>query len=172
MTNVVVVRAHAFALRAHEHQKRKYTDEPYIVHPVAVAKLIEKIGGDAEMQAAAMLHDVIEDCGVTYDEIEREFGRRVADLVQEVTNPSKRTDGNRARRKAIDREHLAQASPDGKTIKLADIIDNIPSIVENDPDFAQVFMREKRDLLPVLVGGNREFFSQVEKMLLDYFSKK
>ena len=56
-------------------------------------------------------------------------------------------DGNRAKRKAIDRDHVAKASRYGKVIKLADLIDNTRSIVEHDPNFAKVYLKEKEALI-------------------------
>lgn len=173
-------RALAFARAAHGEQKRKYTGNPYIEHPIRVAQLVKEAGGTEEMIAAAYLHDVVEDvslekirelCGITtlikdhsgFPESERsnklhclayQFGHIVASLVEMVTDVSLPTDGNRKARKQKDLEHLAQASPEGKTIKLADLIDNSRDIVKNDPDFAKVYMREKAALLPVLFGGN------------------
>lgn len=171
-------RALAFATAAHGEQKRKYTGNPYIEHPIRVAQLVKEAGGTEEMIAAAYLHDVVED--VSLEKIkevtnltnyvlvftptpEREvklayvrfhMGYTVASLVEMVTDVSLPTDGNRKARKQKDLEHLAQASPEGKTIKLADLIDNSRDIVKNDPDFAKVYMREKAALLPVLIGGN------------------
>lgn len=63
-------------------------------------------------------------------------------------------DGLRKHRKAKDREHTAKASPQAKTIKLADLIDNTRSIVERDPEFAKVYLAEKALLLEVLRDGD------------------
>lgn len=83
-----------------------------------------------------------------------DFGAAVAALVIEVTDVSRPSDGNRAARKAKDRDHLAKASPDAQTIKLADLISNTQSIVEHDPAFARVYLAEKEALLDVLTRGN------------------
>jgi (p)ppGpp synthase/HD superfamily hydrolase len=83
-----------------------------------------------------------------------EFGKQVAALVADLTDVSRFEDGNRQARKCIDREHTAKASPDAKTIKLADLIDNTRSIVAHDPDFAKVYLGEKRQLLKVLREGD------------------
>ena len=148
----------ARALATHHHavmrQVRKYTGEPYIVHPEAVAQLVRSVPHTEEMLAAAWLHDTVEDTEATLEEIERECGAEVADLVEMLTDPSRPEDGNRARRKAIDRAHTALASPDAKTIKLADLIDNTRSIVQCDPGFARVYLAEKRKLLEVLRDGD------------------
>lgn len=149
-------RALAFATSAHAsiNQRRRYTGEPYIVHPIAVARLVRSIGGTNEMIAAALLHDVVEDTPVTLVEIEREFGGVIASLVEQLTDVSVPEDGNRAIRKEINRQHSARATAEGQTIKLADLIDNSRTIKEHDPEFAKVYMREKRALLEVLTKGD------------------
>jgi (p)ppGpp synthase/HD superfamily hydrolase len=119
-----------FATQAHQRidHRRKYSQQPYDVHLGAVAELVATVSDDAEMLAAAWLHDIVEDTPVTLEEVEREFGPGVASLVKELTDVSRPGDGNRAARKAIDRGHLAIASPRAKTIKLADLCDNARDI--------------------------------------------
>src|SRR5258706_16302357 len=79
----LVLRALAFATEKHRGQVRKDADAtPYIQHPIALASLLWEVGiEDAEVLAAAILHDTIEDTQTTYDELEREFNRSIADLV-------------------------------------------------------------------------------------------
>jgi (p)ppGpp synthase/HD superfamily hydrolase len=163
----LVRRAEAFAAKAHEGQKRKYTGEPYIVHPQAVAEILAEAGLDDEVIAAGLMHDVVEDCDVTVEDIRAAFGDRVAQLVDEVTDVSRPEDGNRAIRKGLDRDHLAKASPEAKSVKLADIIDNTRSIVPYDPSFARVYMREMRLLLPMLKEGNPALFKRATAALHD-----
>lgn len=147
-------RAKNFATLAHEGQTRKYTGEPYINHPAAVVELVRSVPHTSEMLAAAWLHDTVEDCGSDLREIQFLFGNEVAQLVEMLTDVSQPEDGNRAQRKAIDRAHTAQCSSSAATIKLADLIDNTHSIMERDPEFAKVYLKEKRLLLEVLTHGN------------------
>lgn len=149
-----ILHAVEFAERAHRGQVRKYTGEPYIVHPLEVAQLVWSVFPAEDATIAALLHDTVEDCGITFDQITRAFGVNAARLVHEVTDISRKEHGNRATRKGLDRQHLASASPEGMTIKLADLISNTQSITQHDPDFAKVYMREKAELLPLLVGGD------------------
>ena len=144
-----VAKARAFAIAAHSAagQVRKYTGEPYHVHPAEVAWIVEQAGGTEAQRAAAWLHDVVEDTDVSIELIEQMFGTYVAELVGWLTDVSVPTDGNRAERKAIDREHTAQASLDAKMIKLADLSSNTKSIVEHDAKFAKVYLAEKRLLI-------------------------
>lgn len=140
-------RARLWAIRWHGDQVRKYTGEPYWRHPEAVAALVKTVPHTPEMIAAAYMHDVIEDTPCTEVQMREEFGDDVTDLVMWLTDASKPGDGNRQARKVIDRAHTAAAPPAAKTIKLADLIDNSRSILARDPDFARVYLREKRLLL-------------------------
>jgi (p)ppGpp synthase/HD superfamily hydrolase len=149
-------RALAFATEAHASidHRRKYTSEPYIVHPVAVAELVKSVPHTPEMVAAALLHDVVEDTPVTIEQIAAEFGPIVAELVDWLTDVSRPSDGNRAVRKNIDLQHTAKAPPAAKTIKLADLVDNTLTIAKRDPDFWRVYRKEKLALLEVLKEGD------------------
>ena len=77
-----------FAARAHRDQVRKGTDIPYIVHPVGVMLLLAQAGeADPEILAAALLHDTLEDAGVTASVLAQQFGARVAQLVEGCSEP-------------------------------------------------------------------------------------
>lgn len=169
----VIVLAHYYARAAHAAvgQRRKYTNEPYIVHPVEVASLVRSVTSDENVIAAALLHDVIEDTKVTPHDLLCVFGLEVVKLVIEVTDVSRPEDGNREVRKAIDRAHLANASPEGQTIKLADLICNTQSIVEHDPKFAKVYLKEKSLLLEVLTRGDKRLYDAAHKTLGDGYLK-
>jgi (p)ppGpp synthase/HD superfamily hydrolase len=157
-------RALAFAKAAHESidQRRKYTSEPYIVHPMAVAELVRSVPHTPEMIAAAYLHDVVEDTPITIGQVRAEFGPVVGDLVEWLTDVSKPSDGNRRVRKELDRQHLAKAPPDAKTIKLADLIDNALTIRERDRSFWKVYKREKMALLEVLKEGDPTLWAKAK----------
>lgn len=163
----LVRRALAFAAEAHASidQRRKYTNEPYIAHPIAVAKIVRTVRHTDAMIAAAYLHDVIEDTPVELLEIKSEFGLDVAELVYWLTDASKPEDGNRAARKAIDRERIARAPAAAQTIKLADLIDNTRTISAFDPDFWQVYREEKRQLLGVLRRSDRRLWQQAAEQV-------
>lgn len=155
-----------FAKVAHGTQKRKYTGEPYIVHPIAVMEMVRGVEHTKDMLAAALLHDVVEDTPVTIDDIKQEFGNGIAELVGWLTDVSRPEDGNRAIRKEIDRKHLAEAPEAAQTIKLADLIDNTASIVEYAPGFARVYLKEKRSLLEVLKKGNQVLWVTAKQLLV------
>lgn len=159
--------AKIYAERCHAaiDQRRKYTDEPYIVHPAAVVELVRSVPHTEAMLCAAWLHDTVEDTHATLLGIERMFGVEIAELVEQLTDVSKPEDGNRMLRKRIDREHTAKASPAAKTIKLADLIDNTRSIAAHDPDFAKVYFAEKRLLLEVLREGDPTLWKMAHDLL-------
>ena len=120
----VVERARIFATAAHAAvgQVRKYTNEPYIVHPAEVVSIVRSVPHTPEMLAAAWLHDTVEDTDVTMEVVRAEFGDAVAELVGWLTDVSRPEDGNRAVRKARDREHTAAAPahcPTGRSGKRA-----------------------------------------------------
>jgi (p)ppGpp synthase/HD superfamily hydrolase len=166
----IVEKARIFATAAHEAigQKSKYTDEPYIAHPQRVVIRLRMVGVSDAILAAAWLHDTVEDTHVTFATILREFGKEIAELVDQVTDISKPEDGNRAVRKALDLEHLASASPDAKTLKLADLIDNSESITRYDTGFAKVYMKEKEALLKVLTEGNKVLWKMANEIVQKY----
>lgn len=149
----IVQDALLFATAAHAacKQIRKYTGEPYIVHPIEVVDIIERyVKHTPEMLAAAYLHDVLEDTGVEYGTLREVFGVEVADMVLWLTDVSKPEDGNRSTRKEMDRMRIALAPADVQTIKVADLISNTRSIVAHDINFARVYLHEKDLLLKAL----------------------
>jgi (p)ppGpp synthase/HD superfamily hydrolase len=136
-------------------QKRKYTGEDYIVHPIAVSNIVKTVEHDQNMIAAALLHDVVEDTSVSIEMINVMFGDDVSHLVSGLTDVSKLEDGNRAFRKEMDRLHSAKGDARIQTIKCADIIHNTLSITEHDKDFAVVYIKEIFSLLRVLNEADR-----------------
>ncbi len=81
-----VGRALAFSLEKHAGQKRRGRDVPYASHPVRVAGLVLEHGGDATQMAVGLLHDVIEDCGVSDEELRERFGTEVAQAVRALSD--------------------------------------------------------------------------------------
>jgi len=157
-----------FAVCAHGDQKRKYSGEPYVVHPIRVAEIVK----DAEIYihrseciAAALLHDVLEDTPATFDQLVTCFGDTTAQLVREISDVSKPSDGNRTKRKALDLAHLALASREAQTIKTADIIDNVLSVRKHDPQFAAVYLPEKRAQLDVLTLADEKLREQAYQIV-------
>jgi guanosine-3',5'-bis(diphosphate) 3'-pyrophosphohydrolase len=128
-----LLQAASFAAKKHTNQKRKgAAGEPYINHPLEVANLIANVGGvsDTDVLIAAILHDTVEDCGVTRDEIAEAFGEAVAAYVMEVTDDKSLP---KAERKRLQVEHAPHLSHGAKIVKLADKISNITDISNSPP---------------------------------------
>ncbi len=115
----------------HVKQRRKGADgEPYVNHLIEVADLVAAAGACEDVICAALLHDAIEDQGITAAEIAGLFGPGVAALVCEVTDDKSLP---KAERKALQIAHAAALSPGAKLIKLADKISNVRSVASSPP---------------------------------------
>lgn len=128
-----LLRAFEFAAAKHRDQRRKGGEgSPYINHLIDVAHLLWHIGGvrDSITMTAAILHDTVEDTGVTEDDIRREFGGETAAVVMEVTDDKTLP---KEKRKRLQVEHAAFLSPRAAAIKIADKISNIKDIVSLPP---------------------------------------
>ena len=153
----LIARATLFADQAHDGQLRKFSGLPYISHPMEVMQIVRGVCNDDDVLAAAVLHDVIEDCGVTYTDLVLEFNENIAHLVYQVTNAADDEDGDRIVRAYINRKIMANASADAQTLKLADIISNLSGIdlaLECDPAWAKMYLEEKVDMINVLTRGD------------------
>lgn len=120
LDEATVAQAKRFATRKHGETGavRKATGQPYIVHPEGVAALVKENGGDDEQIQAAWLHDTIEDTGATYDDIVEKFGKRVADIVSEVTN---KPHLKKSEKEAYMTNKLKNLSHDALLVKLCDM---------------------------------------------------
>ncbi|MEW8977123.1 MAG: bifunctional (p)ppGpp synthetase/guanosine-3',5'-bis(diphosphate) 3'-pyrophosphohydrolase [Symbiobacterium sp.] len=135
----LIQRAFEFAAKAHEGQTRR-SGEPYITHPLAVAEIVASLELDEESIAAALLHDVLEDCGVTYVELEQRFGKEIASLVDGVSKLDRLnfTSRDEAQVENLRKMFLAMAR-DLRVIliKLADRLHNMRTL-KHQPTDAQV----------------------------------
>jgi (p)ppGpp synthase/HD superfamily hydrolase len=128
---VAVLRATDIAARWHVHQRRKgVAQEPYINHLLEVASLVAEAtgGSDPNVVIAALLHDAIEDQGVTSETVACEFGEHVADIVMEVSDDKALPKEERKRRQV---ENAGKKSREAKLIKLADKTSNLRTIASS-----------------------------------------
>ena len=137
MDTSILDRAIVFAVNAHQGTERRGKGFPYIVHPMEAVEIVATMTTDQELLAAAVLHDTVEDTDVTLDDIRREFGERVAKLVEEesdvfIDGVSEADSWHERKQAAIDR--LAQASRDAKMVALGDKLSNARIIYR---DFVQ-----------------------------------
>lgn len=115
-----------FAVRAHTGQHRKGTDIPYITHPMAVAMLLARAGCDEEIITAGLLHDTVEDCGVSLAEIAARFGERVAAIVEGCSEPDKAAPWEARKEHTL--HYLRTAPLDVKLVSCADKLHNARTI--------------------------------------------
>lgn len=176
--DTILEKVKIFADQAHGDQRRKYSNERYIFHPLRVMENCRNYTDDTAVLAAALLHDVLEDTKVTPEEMgdflrdvmPEVMAARTLDLVVELTDvyTKKNYPGlNRRTRKVREADRLAKISSDAQTIKYADIIDNVTNIFVNDPDFAVVFIQEGRYALRKMEKGDEELFDKTNKMIED-----
>lgn len=134
MDTFVLNKAIKFAVDAHNGAERRGKGFPYIVHPMEVISIVASMTSDQELLAAAALHDVVEDTEITIDEIEREFGKRVAELVEAesdkfIENISLEDSWHGRKQAAIER--LKNASYDAKMVALGDKLSNMRAIARD-----------------------------------------
>lgn len=116
-------RAEKFAKQKHKGQLRKDGKTPYWKHLQQVVINLRKLGvKDQDVLCAGWLHDTIEDTTTDYDDLEEKFGKKVAEIVSQVTKDKRLP---RHKRESQYVKQLAKASPDAKAIKLCDIVTNI-----------------------------------------------
>jgi (p)ppGpp synthase/HD superfamily hydrolase len=128
-----ILAAARFAAEKHAaHRRKGEAEEPYINHLLEVAELIAGSSEslDADLVAAGLLHDTIEDVGVTEKELEQRFGKDVASLVMEVTDDKSLP---KEKRKQLQVENAPKKSVRAQTLKLADKISNLRSILASPP---------------------------------------
>lgn len=179
----VLLKIKDFADRAHGDQMRKYTPERYIVHPERVMLICREYTIDIPVQAAALLHDVLEDTPVTKEEIEHFLSgllnpaqtHKTLELVVELTDVYIKKDYqplNRKTRKELETERLSKTSYAAQTIKYADLIDNAQDIIKHDPQFGRKFIQEARNLLKKMTKGDAELRERAIKTIDKLSSNK
>jgi (p)ppGpp synthase/HD superfamily hydrolase len=165
-----------YADKAHGDQRRRYSNDKYIVHPIRVMEICRQFSNDLSILSAALLHDVLEDTPITALELKKylesvmsvDDAKKTLKLVVELTDVFVKKDYpslNRAKRKAKETERLSQVSADAQTIKYADIIDNISDMVYEDADFAKFYVRECKTLLQKINKGNEELYHRALKAI-------
>ena len=169
----LLFRALAFAAHKHRDQRRKDAEaSPYINHPIALAEVLAGEGGvaDAEVLAAALLHDTIEDTDTSRAELEREFGARIASMVAEVTDDKSLP---KADRKRLQIEHAAGLSQGAKLVKLADKICNLRDISASAPvNWSLQRQQEYFDWAKAVIDQVRGSDRKLEKLFDDAYQRR
>ena len=172
----ILLKIKEFADKAHGDQMRKYTPETYIVHPERVMLICREYMDDLTVQAAALLHDVLEDTPVKPEAIKSflaalmpdAHAQKTLNLVVELTDvyiKSAYQQLNRRERKKLEAARLAKVSGAAQTIKYADLIDNAFDILKHDPQFGRKFIMEAQSLLKHMNKGNPELRDRAIKTL-------
>ncbi len=138
------------------------------MHLKSVAQIVSSVSQDEKIVAAAWLHDLVEDTGVTIGDIERQFGYAVAKIVDELTRVSPPGHGNRVARLAIDWQRYANVSAAAKTVKIADLIDTCRDLHKSDPASLGSYAAEARELAKVLEGGDAHLLDKLNYDLQRY----
>ena len=161
----LIKKAFDAAKTAHDGQLRK-SGEPYITHPVAVAEILADIGLDSSTIVAALLHDTVEDTGISIDQVKKDFGAEVGNLVDGVTKLDKLTYGPTAEAETL-RKMVIAMSKDIRVlvIKLADRLHNARTWRYVEPETANRKARETLDIYAPL--ANRLGMSTIKWELED-----
>jgi len=127
------LRAFLFAAEKHAGQARKASSIPYVAHLMGVASVVLEAGGDEDLAIAALLHDVVEDCGgmPMLKEIRRRFGSRVAKIVDGCTDAYTIPKPPWRERKETYIRHLRNADEDTRMVSAADKLNNVRSILSD-----------------------------------------
>jgi len=160
------LRAFRFAAEKHAGQARKASTTPYIAHLIGVASLVLEFGGDEDAAIAALLHDVVEDCGGApmLREVRRRFGNRVAKIVDGCTDSDAYPKPPWRERKAAYIRHLKDADADTRLVSTADKLNNIRSILAD--------YREVGEDIWTRFNGGREGTLWYYRALLDEFLRR
>ena len=168
----VIDKAYKYAYEKHFGQKR-LTGEEYIIHPLNVAYILTRISADYETLSAALLHDVVEDCGVSVSEIEENFGHNIAILVDGVTKINKlNLSGTTEALINNQRKILVGLSEDVRVIiiKLADRLNNMQTLFVHSEKKQKETARETLDILTPIADrlGINSIKQDLEELCLRY----
>jgi guanosine-3',5'-bis(diphosphate) 3'-pyrophosphohydrolase len=164
-------RAIEFAVEKHKGQKRKGDGRPYILHPMEVAILILKHKKSVNaylLGTCAILHDVVEDCGVTLAEITKEFGAQVASIVDELTLD--KTNYLTIGKAEYLAQHTVKMSSYALAIKLCDRYSNVMDLASMPKEFADKYKAETHLILERL--KTRDKLTKTHKKLIKLIKKE
>lgn len=170
-TDSLLLHGVRFAAEAHRGITRKWSQMPYIVHPMRVMcrMMLHPLGDDLNVLLAAVCHDILEDCPqVGWSALVTAIGLEAAHIVEELTNPSKQyPELTRAQAKALDREHLYGVSLAARCIKLADRADNLRDMgIMAPPWKVDQYRAESQLLADALKGTDYDLEAELHTLLI------
>jgi (p)ppGpp synthase/HD superfamily hydrolase len=118
-----------YATKAHKNQRRKIEDVDMIFHPFTVGMILERNGCDEDIVAAGILHDVVEDTNHSFEDIEREFGKKVREYVYDASEPDKSLEWEERKKHTI--MHIKKAPLASKLIVACDKINNLEDLSDS-----------------------------------------
>jgi len=169
-------RAIEFAAKAHRGQYRKGDGRPYITHPMSVMTRLRAAKQSTNqylLGTCAVLHDVVEDCGIELDDIAHEFGYYVAAIVQELTLDKSKYE-TVGKTKYLSQE-LTRMSSYALAIKLCDRIDNLEDMHAMTTGFIERYLKETADIIDYVIANRKRLtpthytlIEQIDKILQSY----
>ena len=154
MKELTFEKAVIFAAKKHKGQTRKGNKLAYIIHPMRVAVTLQEIKVSKNMDlllSVALLHDTVEDCGVSLKKIAKKFGLQVASLVEELTLDKSKYE-TIGKTKYLSQEVVGMTSY-ALCIKLCDRLDNVRDMKSMSPDFVKKYKAETKEVLRALEKG-------------------
>lgn len=140
----------------HKGQTRKFNNEPYIIHPVRVANLVKRYTDDADLIDAALLHDTLEDCNITVDELTKQYSIYTASLIAELTNDPVEIEQLGKTKYLINK--MNNMSMPARLIKLQDRHDNVNNLHNADVEWATKYAKQT---IEILNNIPQDFFSSI-----------
>lgn len=170
----LLIKALSFAANKHRNQRRKNVAAfPYINHPISLVNILcnEVHITDVNVICAALLHDTVEDTETTAEELTREFGECICNIVMEVTDD--KTIEARQKRKQLQVEHASHISDQAKLLKLADKISNLRDLANDPPpNWSLERRREYFDWAKRVIDQLRGTHTELENLFDQAYSRR
>jgi len=167
----MIEKAKILSKEVHKNQVRKFDGSPYFVHPDAVANIVKEFKKSKhinELISAAYLHDSMEDCGISFDYLQTQFGYMVASIVAEVSNNIEML--KKYGKKYYMSNKVLTLSNYGLVIKLSDRLDNISDLNIVSQEFKDRYIDETEYLIQVLQDFRNLTHTQLK--LIDAIKEK
>jgi (p)ppGpp synthase/HD superfamily hydrolase len=159
-----------FAIEKHKGQYRKKSKAPYVWHVINVAKNVEENKKSKNLEVllvSALLHDTVEDCGVTLLEISEKFGLKVASIVEELT--SDENEIKKVGKTEYLKNKMLNISSYALVIKLSDRLDNVKDLKDMDDTFRNKYKKETMEIMQALSVGRK--LSNTHHVLINKINK-